>query len=77
MLARSMTARFAATDNTAMSVRQFTEQVEVLVVDKHRTWPNAIDTNGIFLRYFFSGSCSVWNHRFFWNRVISASLANT
>ncbi len=49
MLARSLATGLAAADNAAVAVGELAQQVEILVVDKHRTGTFAIDANGILL----------------------------
>ncbi len=52
MLAGSLTTRFAAANNPTVTVGQLAQQVEILVVDVHRTRAYAIDTNGVLLGNF-------------------------
>tara|TARA_Y100000814_G_C12280522_1_gene384899 strand:- start:313 stop:627 length:315 start_codon:yes stop_codon:yes gene_type:complete len=49
VLASSLTASLTAPNYLSMTIRQFAEQVEILVVNKHRTWSNAINADGVFL----------------------------
>ena len=49
MLARRGATAFAATDDFALPIGELAEQIEILVVDVHRTRTFAVDENRILL----------------------------
>ena len=51
-----MATGFAAADDAAVAVGQLAEQVEVLVVDEHRTRTDAVDADRVFLDNAAGGS---------------------
>jgi hypothetical protein len=69
MLAGSSTAGLSPTHDPTLSVNHFLQQFDVLVVHVHRSWPMAIDENGVFF------PCSRTNPRPFPGSATSAHWA--
>ncbi len=63
MLARCVATCLTTADNSAMAVGQLAEQIEIFVIDEHRTRTDTIDADRVFLGEF--GSVFPFsNHRF-------------
>ncbi len=71
VLARGLATGLTTADNPAMTIGQLAEQIQILVIDEHRTWANAIDANGILFGNLLIAAAAVALalvviHRFFW-----------
>ncbi len=56
VLAGGCTASLATAHNATVTVGQLAEQVEVFVIDKHRTRTDAVDADRVFFSNFDVGS---------------------
>lgn len=52
MLTDCMATRLPSADNLAVAIGQFGQQIQVLIVDVHRSWPFAVNVNRVLLGGF-------------------------